>query len=324
MTTKRILAFGEILWDILPDATLLGGAPFNFSYRIHSLGHEALFASRLGRDDFGIRACRQVEMLGLSTQLLQWDDHHPTGTVVVSFDEHKNPDYVIIPHVAYDFTTFTTDLQQAAASADAICFGTLAQRSEVACQTLAAILKTAADSCFVFYDINLRKKCYTRDHITQSLACADALKLNEDEAVQLAAILDIPFHTIADFCHAMLRLWPLTYCLVTLGENGVCAADRHGRQVYEPGYHIALADSLGSGDAFSAGFVHNILAGASLAEACRFGNMLGALVATKKGATAAVTPSDVDAFSRTPCPRKVHAGFQSGWLGLEHETAAHC
>jgi fructokinase len=312
MTQKRILAFGEILWDLLPDATLLGGAPFNFSYRIHSLGHEALFASRLGRDDLGVRACNQVETLGLSTQLLQWDNDHPTGTVVVSFDEHKNPDYVIIPHVAYDFTTLTVDLQQAAASADAICFGTLAQRSEVAGRTLTAILQAAADSCFVFYDINLRKKCYTLDHITRSLASADALKLNEDEAVQLAALLEIPCHSIAEFGDAILRLWPLTYCVVTLGENGVFAADRHGRHIYEPGYHIPLADSLGSGDAFSAGFVHNILAGASLAEACRFGNMLGALVATKQGATALVSQQELEAFKQTTCPRKIHTGFQSG------------
>ena len=99
---KTILAFGEVLWDILPSCTVLGGAPFNFTYRVNSLGDTGLMASRLGRDDLGRKAFDKIALLGLDTTLLQWDDEVPTGTVQVSFDAAGNPDYVIVRNVAYD------------------------------------------------------------------------------------------------------------------------------------------------------------------------------------------------------------------------------
>ncbi|GAJ16927.1 unnamed protein product, partial [marine sediment metagenome] len=97
---KTILAFGEVLWDILPSCTVLGGAPFNFAYRANSLGDLGLMISRLGRDELGSKTCDQIVQLGLDTRLIQWDDQFPTGTVQVSFDEQNNPDYFITPEVA--------------------------------------------------------------------------------------------------------------------------------------------------------------------------------------------------------------------------------
>ena len=88
---KTILAFGEVLWDILPSCTVLGGAPFNFTYRVNSLGDTGLMASRLGRDDLGRKAFDRIALLGLDTTLLQWDDEAPTGTVQVSFDAAEQP-----------------------------------------------------------------------------------------------------------------------------------------------------------------------------------------------------------------------------------------
>ena len=99
---KTILAFGEVLWDVLPSCTVLGGAPFNFIYRVNSLGDTGLMISRLGRDELGRKAHEQIIQSGLDTRSIQWDDELPTGTVQVSFDEQNNPDYFIVPDVAYD------------------------------------------------------------------------------------------------------------------------------------------------------------------------------------------------------------------------------
>ena len=137
---KTIVAFGEVLWDILPACTVLGGAPFNFAYRVHALGEAGLMASRLGRDDLGQRAFNQIVSLGLSTRLVQWDEGAPTGTVQVSFDAQNNPDYVIVPGVAYDRIVLTEFLADAMDRADCLCFGTLAQRATTSAETLAALL----------------------------------------------------------------------------------------------------------------------------------------------------------------------------------------
>ncbi len=78
-----------------------------------------------------------------------------------------------------------------------------------------------------------------------------------------------------------------------------------GEHVYEPGYNVDLTDSLGAGDAFSAGFIHKFLRQSTLREACEFGNRLGALVATKIGATAPVSGRELQRFAARDRPRNV-------------------
>lgn len=292
---KIILSFGEVLWDILPTSTILGGAPFNFVYRVNSLGDKGLMVSRLGKDSLGQAAFEKVVSLGLDTIYLQWDTQFPTGTVQVSFDEENNPDYVIIPHVAYDQVEITDSLLDAAQSADCLCFGTLAQRSQKSRFTLQKLIAHSNNS-LKFLDINLRKDCYSEETITYSLEKANILKLNEEEAQQLAQILDIPHETIPQFCEEIISKWSLQYCIVTLAEKGAFAQSHQGEKVYSPGFKVNPVDSLGSGDAFSAGFIYKILRQAPLNEACEFGNVLGALVATQEGATYPIIEEDINSF----------------------------
>ena len=305
MMKKTVLSFGEVLWDILPTRTILGGAPFNLIYRVNSLGDNGLMVSRLGRDDLGQAAFEKVVSLGLDTTHLQWDERNPTGTVQVSFDEQNNPDYVIIPHVAYDQIEFTDSLLTTARKADCLCFGTLAQRSEKSRNTLQHLIETSNNS-LKFLDINLRKACYSRDTVSYSLEKANVLKLNEDEAHQVAQMLAIPHGTIPQFCEEMIEKYWLQYCLVTLAEKGAFAQSQSDEKVYSPGFEIELVDSLGSGDAFSAGFIYKILREASLNEACEFGNMLGALVATQQGGTTPITSEAINGFYNQNFKRNIY------------------
>ena len=307
---KTVLAFGEVLWDILPSCTVLGGAPFNFTYRVNSLGDTGLTVSRLGRDELGQKAFDKVVSLGLDTRFLQWDDSFPTGTVEVSFDEENNPDYVIIPQVAYDRIELTDALAEAAASADCLCFGTLAQRAEKSRKSIERLLENSQKS-LKFLDINLRKKCYNLDTVTFSLEKADVLKLNEDEAHQLGEMLGVSHRNLPEFCTEMLQKWSLKDCLVTLGEKGAFAMSAEGDNVYVPGYKITLADSLGSGDAFSAGFVYKKLRSESLASACEFGNALGAIVATQTGGTFPVEQAEVSKYLSNGYERIIHPELES-------------
>ena len=306
---KTILAFGELLWDILPSCTVLGGAPFNFVYRVNSLGDMGLMVSRIGRDELGRKAFDQVVQLGLDTTYIQWDEHLPTGTVQVSFDEDNNPDFVIIPKVAYDQIELTDTLVDAASTADCLCFGTLSQRSEKARKTIEQLLERAGQS-LKFLDINLRKDCYNPEIVSFSLQKADILKLNEDEAHQLGRMLGVSHQNIPEFCEEMLGKWSFEHCVVTLGEKGVFAMSAAGEKVYVPGYKVKVADSIGSGDAFSSGFVYNILRGTSISQAARFGNVLGALVATKEGAASPVTLDEINLFRNQTCERDIYPGLE--------------
>jgi len=293
--TKTIFAFGELLWDILPSCTVLGGAPFNFVYRVNSLGDTGLMVSRLGRDELGRKAFDRIVQLGLNTTYIQWDQDLPTGTVQVSFDENNNPDFVIVSQVAYDKIELTDTLVEAVSTADCFCFGTLSQRAKTSRKTIEQLLERAEKS-LKFLDINLRKDCYKPETVRFSLQKADVLKLNEDEVHQLGLMLGVSDKNIPGFCEEMLDKWSLEYCVVTLGEKGAFAVSRTGETIYVPGLKIEVADSIGSGDAFSAGFVHNLLRGTSITQAAQFGNILGALVATKEGATSPVTLDEINIF----------------------------
>ena len=152
---RTVVAFGEILWDLLPTGPKLGGAPFNFAYRVNSLGDRGIIVSRLGRDDLGKRAWEQASSLGMESTFVQWDENAPTGRVEITLDENRNPDYFIVPGVAYDNVEVTQSLLDFAPGADCFCFGTLMQRTPTARRTLEQLVE-ASEKALKLLDINLR------------------------------------------------------------------------------------------------------------------------------------------------------------------------
>jgi len=293
---KTVLSFGETLWDLLPSGPALGGAPFNFAYRVNSLGDRGLVVTRLGRDDYGRKALDQMAALGMETTHVQQDDRRATGTVQVSLDAERNPEFLIVNEVAYDFIEVTPGSLELAAAADCFCFGTLAQRAPVARRTLHRLLDVSR-RCLKFLDLNLRKDCYSLQTITESLKRANIVKMNLQEAHFLAELFEISLSTLPDFCVEMMEEWTLSCCLVTLGEHGAFAASVNDDKVYIPGLEIDVADTCGSGDAFSAGFIHEYLRRKPLANCCQFGNLLGALAATRRGGTAPISPMEIEHFA---------------------------
>jgi fructokinase len=308
-----IISFGEILWDILPTETKLGGAPFNFTYRVSSLGNRGLMVSRLGKDELGEKAIESVKSLGMETAFLQWDEKLPTGTVKVSFDELNNPDYVIIPDVAYDNIEIEDSLENVASDADCFCFGTLAQRSNRSRQSLERLIEAAAQAVKLL-DINLRKKCYSPETVKSSLEKADILKCNGDEIREIARMLDIQHKFILEMCQALMEKYKLGYCLVTLDNRGAFVLSREGEKIYVQGHKVKLVDSLGAGDAFTAGFIHSILNKKTLRESGEFGNVLGAIVCTQEGATMPILQNDIDEFMKAGHERE-HDFYFDQFLG---------
>ncbi len=297
-----ILSFGEALWDLLPDGPRLGGAPLNLAHRLHNLGDRGVIATRLGRDELGQLAVLRMAELGMETGYVQWDDQHATGTVEVKVDARGNPDFTLLPDVAYDAIEVTYELLELAQQADCICYGTVAQRAATSALTLERLLAVGGGAPR-FLDLNLRKGCYDWSGITRALGQATIVKLNDDEARRVAFGLDLPDAPIPMFCAALLQKCPLACCVVTLGERGAFAMSPRGERVYEPGYRVSVVDTCGSGDAFSAGFLHRYLQGGSLAECCRLGGALGSLVATQPGATEPLTLAMVEEFLQAGVPR---------------------
>lgn len=295
MNPKTIVAYGEVLWDLLPSGPVLGGAPLNFVYRINSLGYRGIMISQLGNDAFGDQALEQMTALGMETDFIRRTSEYPTGTVEITLDEQKNPDFTIIPNVAYDYIRHTPEMDELVRKAECLCFGTVAQRSDVSRRTLEDLLDLFSGQ-YVLFDINLRKNCYTSEVIKASLARSSILKLNDGEMPVVAQLYGIPDKSIQKFTDGLFQKIPLKYCLVTLGAQGAFAASNDGEKVYEPAYRVNLVDTCGSGDAFTAGFLYALLENQGLRQACKFGNALGAMVAEQHGATQTTTLSEIEQF----------------------------
>jgi len=304
----RFVAFGEVLWDLLPSGRVLGGAPFNFTRRVASIGNLSTMISRLGDDDLGREALAAMGELGMDTRCIQRDARRPTGTVPVSFDAGGNPVFTIVPDVAYDFIEPAPEAEAAVSAADCFCFGTLAQRSRVSAATLAGLLERFTGNLRLL-DLNLRRDCWTPESVRSSIERADVLKLNDSEAETVASLYGLEGLPLRAFPVALLGKTRLSHVVVTLGPRGAFAVSGSGEAVYEPAYAVDVVDTVGSGDAFTAAFAHGLLAGWPLACSVGFGNALGACVAGQRGATGPVASADVERLVRDDRRRELDPRF---------------
>ena len=293
--TKIVAAIGELLWDLLPGGKVLGGAPANFIYRINSFGDMGQLITRIGDDDLGDEALGQIHQLGLSERNIQIDPVYPTGTVQVKLNQEGIPDYTIHEHVAYDHLEASSAALELVRHVDCVCFGTLIQRTRHARDAVRQLL-LAAKEASLFYDINLRKDCYTPEIIEESLHLTDILKINDEELISLKELLKLESDSLKDLAGELILNYHLQMVLGTLGEKGAFVLSNTGEYHYDPGYRVKLGDTVGSGDACSAGFIHQLLQGQSLEEALKFGNATGAMVATTLGGTQALTKEEITAF----------------------------
>jgi fructokinase len=280
-----VVGLGELLWDLLPDGKQLGGAPANFAYMTSLLGDEGIVASRVGSDALGRAAGRRLERLGLHASHLQLDRANPTGTVKVSVDPTGQPTFEIAESVAWDFFEWTPEWRSLAERADAVCFGSLAQRCPQSRATIRQFLNALRRGTTRVFDVNLRQTFYTAETLTESAKLADIMKVNNDELPIVAKLLHIPFiYDEARAAHWLRDILGLKLVCITRGAKGslIVSADEVSEH---PGYRIHVADTVGAGDAFTAALVYHYLRHAAVTTLNEAANRMGSWVASQIGAT---------------------------------------
>jgi fructokinase len=284
---KRIIVgVGELLWDLLPSGKQLGGAPANFAYITKLLGDTGIPASRVGRDSLGDEALHRLTQLGLSTGCIQRDRTHPTGTVQIEVDGTGQPRFEISESVAWDFLDWTPQWQLLAQHADAVCFGSLAQRSELSRATIHNFVMASRPNAVQVFDVNLRQNFFSAEILAESMRLATIVKLNDEELPRIMRLLELEHQGEEDSARRLLSvsLHNLRLVCVTRGGGGsVLVTD--GESSAHPGFRVKVADTVGAGDAFAAALVHGYLRGTSLAQINETANRVGAWVASQSGAT---------------------------------------
>ncbi len=278
------VGLGELLWDIFPESRQLGGAPANFAYMTSLLGDEGIVASRVGSDELGEEAKHRLEHLGLSTSCIQLDPTYRTGIVLVEVDAKGQPTFQIAEPAAWDSFEWTSAWQSLAQKADAVCFGSLAQRSPQSRQTIYSFLKTIRPETTRVFDVNLRQVFYSAQILADSAKQADIIKLNHDELPTVVQLLGFPFHDEESAAQWLRHTFHIKLVCVTRGAEGSLLVSEYAKHEH-PGIRVQVADTVGSGDAFTAALVYHYLRRASLATMNEAANRMGSWVASQTGAT---------------------------------------
>ena len=289
MEPHFILGLGELLWDRLPEGFRLGGAPANFAVAAGRLGAHSAILSRIGRDDLGRRAVELLDPLPADTEFLQVDPANETGRVTVALKDGQ-PEYTIHEPAAWDFMELTDDWVRLAERADAICFGSLAQRAAESRQTIQTLAAQTRAGCVRVFDVNLRAPFYSSEVIQESLELAGVVKMNDAEVPVVMKLLGFPeAETLREACGRLLQEFPaLKLAAVTRGGQGSVLVSRESWHEH-PGIAVKVMDTIGAGDAFTAAMTHTLLLGAGLdaaglARLNEAGNRWGSWVASQRGA----------------------------------------
>jgi fructokinase len=325
----NVIGLGEVLWDLLLTGPQMGGAPANFAYHAHALGARSQVITHVGNDALGREIIRRFHEMGLPENCVQVDEAAPTGTARVSVTGDGLAHFTIQENVAWDYLAATSEALAITRQADAICFGSLAQRSETSRNTIQRLVAAASVDALRVFDINLRQHYYSREVIERSLQLANVLKLNDEELPTLTTMFNVASSTGDHSCSAhtpvrtedcagastrtgvstlhkiqhqierLAQTFGLQVVALTRGADGSLlyqqkdGVERWSDQASPP---VQVVDTVGAGDSFTAALVLGLLHKMDLDEINSIANEVARYVCSRPGATPPMPPEFAQKF----------------------------
>ena len=284
-----IVGIGEVLWDVFPDGEHFGGAPANVAMHAAALGAAAYMISAVGPDARGDAALARLDSAGVNRTAVAQLLGRPTGAVNVSVDSKGQPTFDIAADVAWDYLPWSQTVEQVAERADAICFGTLAQRGSVSRTTIRRAVESTPPRTRRLFDVNLRQNYYDASVVLSSLELANAIKLNDDELPVIARLCKIPPIDILGQLRMLCDWFGLTLAALTRGPLGsVLVTPTEFHESAAPA--TVVRDTVGAGDAFTATLLVGLLERRPLVEISARANAVAAYVCSQPGATPPIPP----------------------------------
>lgn len=283
---KRVVCFGEVLWDIIGEEKYLGGAPLNAAANLARMECEAMMFSCVGNDALGREAVARMKAAGVDSSLVTADANRPTGVALVRPELDGSGRFELPFPSAYDFIVFSEDAEKILEQKrpDGVVFGSLAPfRSGTTKKSLVRLLELCPGA-LKLYDVNLRKNYFDRALVSELASACTVLKLNGDEVGILSPVLFGETLGAADFAARAAADFGCRYVVVTWGGDGAEGFGPDGGRVWVPAGKAEVVDTVGAGDAFSAGLLSALLRGDPLGAALEKGNACGAACVSHSGA----------------------------------------
>lgn len=279
----KILAFGEILFDVFGDNANLGGASMNFCAHAVRAGAEGAMLSAVGDDDLGRDALRQVAGYGIDIRHTAVLQDKMTGRCMVTLNEAGIPKYDLLRDVAYDYIPVP---ELGDEKYDVLYFGTLALRGDYNKQTLQKLLdsKVAKD---IFVDMNIRPPFYSDESILFALSNATLLKISDEELPVIAkTLLGAGEHSVEKVVNTIKeRFANVKLLILTCGGDGSVAYDLKSGEICPcDAVKTEVVSTVGAGDSFCATFIVNYLSGVDTMTSLQKASKVSAWVVSQEGA----------------------------------------
>lgn len=287
--SRKIVCFGEVLWDVFPTYKKIGGAPLNVALRLQSLDNDVAMISRIGEDEYGKRLLDFISDQNVNTEHIQTDSIYKTGEVKVILDETGSATYDIMFPRAWDKIEANTQIKDLVKSSDAFVYGSLAAKDEVSKSSLYELLQHAT---FKIFDVNLRKPHYTKEVLTHLMNAADFIKFNDEELLEISSFMGSKYNSLEENIQYISEKTSTNSICVTKGKNGAMLF-HNNKMYYNAGYPIKVADTVGAGDSFLATVISEILHENNPQNALNLACATGALVASKDGACPEISRQEV-------------------------------
>lgn len=282
MDSLAIAGIGEVLWDVLQDSEKLGGAPINFAFHAQALGATSYAISTVGDDQRGRAALQLLADHGVGCDHITVLPGAVTGYVEARVDAAGVASYSFPDDVAWDRLQLEDRTLALAGQLDAVCFGSLAQRSGHTRQVIRDFLARTASTTLKVFDMNIRQNFYSPELLQQSMALADVVKLNDDELELISMLQGLAGDEVTRL-RSLVAACNLRLIVLTRGGKGSLLVSRNEISDH-PGVTAEVVDTIGAGDSFTAATVVGLLLGRSLAEINDHANRVAAWVCSQQGA----------------------------------------
>lgn len=286
---KSIVCFGEVLWDMLPTGKKLGGAPLNVALRTQALGNTAKVITSIGKDLIGKELEEEMQKHNANLDHVQFSNTYSTSEVLVSLDESGSASYEIKMPCAWDDIKLMDRDIDIVKQCDAFIYGSLVARQETSRNTLFNLLKQGG---FNVFDVNLRPPHYDKATLQALMEYAHFIKFNDEEIIEISANMGFNNKDIEACVRHIAFQTNTDIICVTLGADGALLFYQ-GEIYTNKGYKVKVADTVGSGDSFLStlvtGLLNNNTPQLAIDKACA----VGAIVASKSGATPSVSENEI-------------------------------
>ncbi len=277
----KLLAFGEVLFDVYPDKACIGGALFNLAAHFSLLGGEAFLMSAVGKDDLGKKAIEESKSMGINTKYISTLSDKETGKCIVSLDEKFVPSYDLKRDVAYDYITFDSIDEEF----DVFSFGTLALREKNNIETVKKIIKSK--KCRKIYtDLNIRAPFYSKESVMLCLENSNIVKISDEE---LSVVCELVFGEVYEvdeaFLHLKEKFSNLEIIIITAGDKGAYCYDVFGeKKFFCESQKVEVVSTVGAGDSFGAAFLFKYFSGSDIKSCMEYASKISGFVVSNKGA----------------------------------------